>query len=392
MSESSADPNMCRSAKQALLTAIVDETIKERTVRPFAGLTVKWSEIMKSRITKLAAAAVIAIGVLLAIDFMGGPDLANVAWAEVTRRAAQVDYVHYYVLDCSEGGVEGTMEGWYSRGKQVQRMIYDGYMWYDDGQTRQAFDRHNVRTVRGKSGFAGGKDFFEVISRGLLWEQNEELNEQIPDEVGDDFLIYTFARKGLPEDEYRIVYVTVGRNSLLPVQMKIYWRDPEDAPYEGQTLVVFDYEAPEKPPEFFEPPVGTGSPHGSGEVVLDGDEAVIDIHGVPGIKRAIVRLHDKYRGPSDQIPISRRDKYEEKSEPVYMLDVTVITEEGFRSPTVGSIVMWLNEGAKCGCGANNWPDGKYRNIRFTPVLKPTDREDVFIVEISCWVRTRPIHL
>jgi hypothetical protein len=348
-----------------------------------------WRIVMKSGMTKLAAAAVIVLGVYLGLHSLGGPDMAKRAWADVTSRVAQVEHVHYYVLDCRQDGVEGTLEGWYSDGKEVRRMMSDGYMWYDDGQACQAFDRHNVRTVKRKSRFAGGKGFFDVITSGFLSQQNEQFNKQVPDEVGDDFLIYRFASKGLPEDEYRIMYVTVGRNSLLPIQIKIYWMDPEATSDEGQSLVVFDYAAPTKPAEFFVPPADTKAPHGTGEVVLGGQEVAIDIHGVPGIRQAIVRLRDKYEGPSDQIPIPRRDKYEEKGEPIYMLDVTFITDEGFRSPTLDGIVMWLNEGSKCGCGANNWPDGKYRNIRSTPVLRPTDREDVFVVEISCWVRTKP---
>jgi len=45
-----------------------------------------WRTIMKNRITKLAAAAVIIITILFGLKFTGGPDVANVAWAEVVEQ------------------------------------------------------------------------------------------------------------------------------------------------------------------------------------------------------------------------------------------------------------------------------------------------------------------
>ncbi len=47
-----------------------------------------------------------------------------------------------------------------------------------------------------------------------------------------------------------------------------------------------------------------------------------------------------------------------------------------------------SEGMKCGVGDDNWPDGKYRNIAFTPVLRPTNKENTYIIEMSCWLRTK----
>jgi outer membrane lipoprotein-sorting protein len=44
-----------------------------------------WRTIMKSRITKLAAAAVIIIAVILGLNIIGEPDMASVAWADAVR-------------------------------------------------------------------------------------------------------------------------------------------------------------------------------------------------------------------------------------------------------------------------------------------------------------------
>jgi hypothetical protein len=48
-----------------------------------------WRIIMKNRITKFAAAAVIIAGVCLGLYFIGGPDMAGVAWAELVQRVEQ---------------------------------------------------------------------------------------------------------------------------------------------------------------------------------------------------------------------------------------------------------------------------------------------------------------
>ena len=365
-----------------------------------------WENIMKTRITKLAAAAVIVIAVLVGINQLGGSvDGASVAWGDVTHRVARVDYVHLYYLKSRGNDFIRHFEAWYANGKLVIRGN-KGYMVYDDGQMEQGFDEHGRRTTKGLSKFAKGQTFLEIISGGLLSDKNEQLAQQIPANVGDDFLIYDLAPPAEEPDSEWIesISITVGKNSLLPVQMKVYHKDSD------YDLIMFDYEAPEKPAEFFEPPI-VASPNVRSEVVLDAEEVAIDIEGAPGLKQAIICLHDKYDGPADQFPLdyvrsdhltqsfcravseSLRKDYKKKGGPIFKLDVTFVTDEGYRSQTHDVLVLWLNEAQQCGTrssavGLDNWPDGKYRNIRYSPLLKPTDREDTYIVEIGCWLRPK----
>ena len=66
-----------------------------------------------------------------------------------------------------------------------------------------------------------------------------------------------------------------------------------------------------------------------------------------------------------------------------------ILDNGYRSITMEKCPLWLDHGVKAALGNDkNWPDGKYRNIRFTPVLRQTDKEKEFILELSCWLRTK----
>ncbi len=361
--------------------------------------------IMKSPITKLAAAAVVIIAVVISFNQFVGPT-TNVAFAEVTSRFAQVDYVHVYWFKSRGDALFRQFEGWYAHGKLVRRGDKGG-MTYDDGQTQQTFDEQGRRIGKKPSLFAEGKTFFELFSADLLSDKNEQLSQLTPINVGDDFLIYEVD----PPPDWdgsewlENISVTVGKNSLLPVQMKIFEKDSDD-----YDLVMFDYEAPEKPPEFFVPPT-VGSANCGGEVVLDGEEVVLNIEGAPGLKQAVVRLYDKYNGPAEQFPLDYisterhspdfckavsekvRKKYEKKGGPVFRLDVSFVTDEGYRSATLDFLATRLNEAGKCGVGSESggldeWPDGKYRNIRFSPLVKSTDREDTYIVEMRCWIRPK----
>ena len=347
---------------------------------------------MKSKMTKLAAAAVIIIGVLIGMNQFGGSiDGSSVAWANVGEHIAQVDYVHVYYLKCRDNVLKSDFEAWYDHGKMVMQK---GGMSYDDGRTLQSFDEHKRRVGKEPSFFAKGQTFFEVFTVGLLSEKNEQFNQQMPANVGDDFLIYEFDPP-VDGDFLESVFITVGKNSLLPIQMKIYHKDGD------YDMIMFDYEALEKLPDFFEPPT-VSSANAAGEVVLDGEEVILNIEGAAGLKQVIVRLHDMYNGPVEQLPSAYRQKvhhlfprtYKKKGGPVFRLDATFMTDEGYLSATNDVIVLWLNEatnggvGSEDGGGLEDWPDGKYRNIKFSPMLKPTDREDVYIVEISCWLRPK----
>ena len=51
--------------------------------------------------------------------------------------------------------------------------------------------------------------------------------------------------------------------------------------------------------------------------------------------------------------------------------------------------LWIDKGVKAALGKKEvWADKKNRNIRFTPVLRESENEDEFLLELSCWVRIR----
>ncbi len=207
-----------RIINDALQAHEKSKKIQPADLQPNIGRT-----IMKSRITKIAAAAVIIIAISFGIKLIGGPDVANTAWGNVISRSDQVDYVHLYWLKSRGDTLFRQFEAWYAHGKLVRRGDKGG-MTYDDSQTQQSFDEQGRRVGKKPSLFAEGKTFFELFSAGLLSDKNEQLSRQMPTNVGDDFLIYEVEPPGDWDGSEWLenISVTVGKNSLLPIQMKVY--------------------------------------------------------------------------------------------------------------------------------------------------------------------------
>ena len=58
-----------------------------------------------------------------------------------------------------------------------------------------------------------------------------------------------------------------------------------------------------------------------------------------------------------------------------------------------NLLLKPDQAGNCGVGSaegglEGWPDGKYRNVRYSPWLRPTDTEGVYILELRCWIKTK----
>ena len=115
----------------------------------------------------------------------------------------------------------------------------------------------------------------------------------------------------------------------------------------------------------------------------------IEVKGAPGIDKAIVQLKTKFEGNIDDLLIPYRGRHAIGNADLYFAAISFVTDEGYQSITAEHTPLWINQGAKCALGKKgNWPDELYRNIRYTPVLRPTDKPDEFGLEMSCWMRVR----
>ncbi len=75
--------DVCKIAEQT--SANFSKTLSQ------PGQPILWEHIMKSRIIKIAAAAIIIISVLFGLQFIGGPDMASVAWGKVVENVEQIE-------------------------------------------------------------------------------------------------------------------------------------------------------------------------------------------------------------------------------------------------------------------------------------------------------------
>ncbi len=74
----------------AVLSDVIEAFEKSKGKKTSAIEQNIWRIIMKSRITKIAAAAVIIVAVILGLTMTGGPDIASVTWAEVIEKVEQI--------------------------------------------------------------------------------------------------------------------------------------------------------------------------------------------------------------------------------------------------------------------------------------------------------------
>ena len=91
------------------------ERTRKRLTEQMSGQRIKeqkvWRIIMKSRITKLAAAAVITIALLIGINQFGGSlDMTSVAWGEVVKNVEQIESFIFQQRISINGMPEGTTE------------------------------------------------------------------------------------------------------------------------------------------------------------------------------------------------------------------------------------------------------------------------------------------
>ncbi|MHC4395042.1 MAG: anti-sigma factor [Planctomycetota bacterium] len=125
ISESSADEQMCESAKDAILSAVETEEM-ETASGPSTGPAFIWRIIMKSRITKLAAAAVIIIAIVVGISYFGGSiDGTSVAWGTLAERIEQIETVSYrmYTIAKTKDGSTEQSESLISQSSQYGMQI-----------------------------------------------------------------------------------------------------------------------------------------------------------------------------------------------------------------------------------------------------------------------------
>ncbi len=219
---------------------IIEERANRDVHRDFSpGLLLQF---WKARFVKLAVAATVCIAFFGGLNFFSNPfSDSKVAWAKVTNNVAAINFTHLYRLQFSNNAVNDSSEAWFSDGK-VFWLNSDKSISYDDGREKLTFDAGGSLVNKQKTDLGGmsnltkDANMFDKLMQGVLQYKDEELAGKIPSRVGEDFIVYHFTPSEFAGLWCNEISVTVGRNSLLPVQMKIVL---EPGSYD---LYIFDYE------------------------------------------------------------------------------------------------------------------------------------------------------
>ena len=143
--ELSADAQICDSAKQAIFAAVESEKNKY-TSRPNIGPESIWRTIMKSPVTKLAAAAVIVTALIISINQFGKPvSFTTIAFADISEAMKNVPWMHQ-ISKGFERGITGSSEQWLgfetkihaSKGAEGK-----AYLWNIKEQKKYEYDPKN---------------------------------------------------------------------------------------------------------------------------------------------------------------------------------------------------------------------------------------------------------
>ena len=112
-----------KAADERILNDALAAFEKSKVVKSAEHQPNVWRIIMKSPITKLAAAAVIIIAIVVGIHQFGGSiDGASVAWAEVAEKVNQIQtYIHRTTQTCV--GMEGFIESMVYNSSEYGRKV-----------------------------------------------------------------------------------------------------------------------------------------------------------------------------------------------------------------------------------------------------------------------------
>ncbi|MHC4643315.1 MAG: hypothetical protein ACYS32_16850 [Planctomycetota bacterium] len=284
----------------------VMEALEESKKKNWAAVGPKiWRIIMKSPITKIAAAAVIIIAVFIGINYNGGSiDGASVAFAEIKKAVNKMPLLHK-VLQTERDGKKFHTENWYSfesktvlseyaiDGKCFKISSLDYYtkenIVYDpDSDIVRISYRVDVDSGGGPSSpwlIVG--DYIEQY----VWQDAEVSHEKGLYE-GNDVDIYFFSIACNFRDEREEAEFIVNQNSHLPILYKRRFWSPEGRLGIVQ-VISFDF------------------PEG-------GPEDIYDL-GVPGTTKVVYDSKSRKRLDRKRKLLEDKEVYEQQFKEVYHL-------------------------------------------------------------------------
>ncbi|MHC4691421.1 MAG: hypothetical protein ACYS67_01680 [Planctomycetota bacterium] len=214
----------------------VRKMLTEQTSERRTGQREIWRTIMKNRITKLAAAAVIIITILFGLQFIGGPNAANVAWADVVEQIN--NYTKYKCRQrvVRESGPERpTMDVYHLNLSQRRQEVENGDIHIIDMRgtdpiTVELKPDQMKATVTKLVGFGPRSDphIIEMVKR---FEQ--ESTEKLGTKKLNGKILHGFRHQ---QNKYNEFTVWVDADTKLPIEIEIKHLN------RGQTIFLDEFE------------------------------------------------------------------------------------------------------------------------------------------------------
>ncbi len=196
-----------------------------------------WRTIMKSPITKLAAAAVIIIAILIGVHYLGGSiDGASLAWAEVVEQiSSHTKYKCRQRVVREQGPEYPTMQVYHLNLSQRRQEVEDGTihiidMRGEDAITVELDPAQKKATVTKLIGFGPRKDphIIEMVKR---FEQ--ESTEKLGTKKQNGKILHGFRHQPNKHNDYT---VWVDPDTKLPVEIELKHTQ------RGQTIFLDEFE------------------------------------------------------------------------------------------------------------------------------------------------------
>jgi hypothetical protein len=239
---------------QAVLNELLDAQKKSQEQRPAFDLPAIRRFVMKSPMTKWAAAAVIILAVLIGINPFGG-SRTNVVWADVVEHFESVPFFNLTIYLGHEASTEARkIRMWKSEDSRVRACEGDKVIFADfsNGEkTIIAYDRTTRKPVNSE-GFVRmiledlclkGRFSLDTIVKSIPSENGMTSAETANTAASKETVVFEIKHKTTPE----WISIWALRGSKLPIRMCFH--DPRDNECGD---FIFDY-SEQKDAAFFDP-------------------------------------------------------------------------------------------------------------------------------------------
>lgn len=187
---------------ESTLRDVLEAQEKSKKIRPAPAQPSIWTKIVKSPITKLAAAAVIIIAVLVSINqFFDSPDMAGIALADVIENMKKMPWMEVVSTRYPEGEEPVTHHEWFGFASKKTFVKYPDTVWcFDYANRKQYFYRFSDEvfevTELPEDSLYGANSAFDLVDEFIQYARDDRfVVTQREDTLnGEDVEIFELSR------------------------------------------------------------------------------------------------------------------------------------------------------------------------------------------------------